>query len=155
MEKFTYLIHGGNKKYKIGRSANPEKRLQGLRTAWPECRLICYGIGRTEKQLHDIFAKFKFQREWFILQTFQVEMIIKLINGNEGSRELLKSANYRAEAKREKHKNGYKFTFGKYKGKRVCDVGDRNYFIWLLQQPNFSENCPALAKIIHQQVNQH
>ena len=148
MEQFTYLIKGANRKYKIGRSKNPEKRLKGLKTANPDCRLICYGTGRTEKQMHDIFAKFKFKREWYILQPFQVEMAIKLIKGTEGQKEIEKSGTYRAKAARTKHQLNYTISFGKYKGKRVYDIDDIQYLMWLLKQPDFDRTCPVLSKVI-------
>jgi len=76
--RYTYLMFDGEF-CKIGYSNNPEQRLRGFKVAVPECKLICYGRGITESQLHTMFAKNRVKGEWFYLNFNDVAKITKLI----------------------------------------------------------------------------
>lgn len=145
--RYTYLIFDG-KFYKIGQSLHPDKRLSELKTANPKCRLICFGYGRTEKQLHDIFAKNRISREWFDLRRSDVEMCIRLIDGKESSSDLNTCANKRAKSLLNKDAKDYRLTFGKYKGQKLGEIKDGNYLKWMLTIPNLKRDNPKLYRCL-------
>jgi hypothetical protein len=81
-EKIVYLITDGYK-LKIGTTTrkNLKKRLSTIQTGNPnKCRVLATIVGdrEKEKELHDYFAKFRGNGEWFsmsraILDTFRVD----------------------------------------------------------------------------------
>ena len=79
--QYTYLIYDGEY-YKIGKSNDPEKRIKTLLTANPKCKLICYGKGVSEKDLHTFFFNKRVwkRREWFFLNEKDVQKCTELIN---------------------------------------------------------------------------
>jgi len=155
MDKFTYLISDGFY-YKIGKSINPEKRLNSIKTGNPNCTLLFYGKGRTEKQLHDIFKVFRIKREWFKLRFKDVELIKRLLNGNEAPDDLLRCANLRASGKLEKEYTEYVFTFGKYRDKKISDMINRkqiDYLKWVQTWPKIEKTNPKLIRAVNKHLN--
>lgn len=119
---YTYLCYDG-REYKIGQSINPQNRLLSLRTANPRIRMICYGLGAKEKDVHKLFADNRFAGEWFRLNEDEFVLVKELITGKKfiSSGEAV-------------------FTFGKYKGTRVRDMYNEshiNYMVWIVR--NFSD----------------
>jgi len=128
--EYAYLIKA-NKLYKIGKSKNPEQRVKQLKTANPEVRLIAYGSGTTEKELHRLFNANKIIGEWFKLSTNEVEKVIRLLDNT-----------YKMEfktTKTQQKKLNYTIKFGKYKGFKISDLTtneELKYLVWCLD--NFS-----------------
>jgi len=155
MDKFTYLI-SDNFYYKIGRSVNPEERLNAIRTGNPNCTLLFYGMGRTEKQLHDIFKPFRIKREWFKLRIKDVELIQRLLNGNETPSDLLRCANLRADGRLEKEYVEYVFSFGKYKGEKISTMkNDKQvaYLKWIQTWPKIEITHSRLIRAVNRHLN--
>jgi hypothetical protein len=63
----TYFIHSPKlEAVKIGKSINPDARLNHLRTANPDnLRMVKVFQGDYERQLHEILAEHRIIREWF------------------------------------------------------------------------------------------
>jgi len=80
--QYTYIITDGVN-FKLGKSLDPEKRLSQLRTANLNCKLIAYGIGISEKDLHTYFFNSKIKLEWFKLTKAQVFKAVDLIRGDD------------------------------------------------------------------------
>ena len=73
MEGYVYLVHAlGTKRYKIGRTTNPDKRMETLKHCSP-FPLKLLGILQTdnfvleEKRLHKIASSYRVHGEWFEL----------------------------------------------------------------------------------------
>jgi len=157
MEKFTYLISDGLY-YKIGESNKPEKRLNNLKTANPNCELICYDKGRTEKQLHDIFKVFKIEREWYKLKFKHIELIKRLLSNEENGRDLTQCANYRAAGKIEKQEVKAELRFGKYKGRKICEMTKPDeiaYLKWFQTWRNVEKDFPVLIRIVNKHLEKY
>jgi hypothetical protein len=112
--------------HKIGKSSNPEKRLQQLKTANPDIRLISYGDQISESELHE---KFKYQRlkgEWFKLSTKDVEYILRKLKTNE----------IQSDSNSYEKKLNYEIKFGKHKGKllnMMTSWEEISYIKWYLK----------------------
>ena len=78
---YTYLMYDGNF-YKIGKSKNPEIRLNQIKTGNPNCDLLCYSNKITEVELHTLFYNSNIGREWFDFKEKPEELkeVIDLIN---------------------------------------------------------------------------
>lgn len=154
---YTYLIYDG-RLHKIGKSVNPEKRLKQIKTGNPHSELICFGIGVSEKYLHELYFRDRKSREWFELTSEKIENIIKLItngenndystliNGGRGKSNIW-SFSKRSDYEKKKASDGvkkslvanksYLITFGKYKGTKLIDmVSDiqYEYCIWFYSE---------------------
>lgn len=142
MEKeiFTYIMFDGIL-YKIGKSINPEKRLNQIKTSNPNAKLICYGNAVTEKYMHDRFYRSRVKGEWFKLNEEQLRNAIRLIKNGENN--LL--ANYDNEVqkmiegslKSDKLSEKYIIEFGKYKGtpiKEMLSAEQYQYCNWLYNE---------------------
>jgi hypothetical protein len=123
----TYLIQDG-KNYKIGQSENPEKRFNQLKIGNLNVKMICFGDGISEAELHHKFKRKNISGEWFKLNKNDVEYIIRAIN-NEFSG-LQPSS---------KSPGSYILTFGKYKGMMLRDINrdfGANYIKWIANKLN-------------------
>ena len=148
--EYTYLIYDG-RYYKIGKSRNPRQRLQSLLTANPRCKLLGYGTGRTEQQLHEIFADCRVNREWFDLAPKQVKLISRLLSGTETGIDLKDCSLLRSHAKREKARNTFVIKFGKYKGRKLSTMiepEELKYLEWVLTWENIERDYPVLCRNI-------
>jgi len=106
--------------YKIGQSVDPEKRLQSLKTGNPNIKLICYGCGMSEKELHAMFRHRQYKREWFNLNTKELSNVKDLINGlTPPISELAKN---KARSMKHESYSKYIISFGKYKGTRIIEM---------------------------------
>lgn len=76
--EYAYLIKSGDN-YKIGKSNNPQRRLNSIMTSNLNAELICYGTGVKEKELHHIFSNKRIKGEWFNLNETDIQKIILLI----------------------------------------------------------------------------
>lgn len=70
--------------YKIGISANVEKRLCGIETCNPYDLEIIYSkefkeANKIEKGLHNLYIKDRVRREWYRLEPSQVQDIIDML----------------------------------------------------------------------------
>lgn len=74
-EKQTYLAFDG-RYYKIGKSKNPQARIESFKTANPNVQLIYVCRRDIEKQLHQEYQKFRRMGEWFELEQDQAADII-------------------------------------------------------------------------------
>ena len=147
---FCYLIYDGTY-YKIGRSNNPEERLKALKTGNPSCKLISYGDGIEEKQLHRIFGKFRVKGEWFQLQRKHVGLICRLLNNEENGRDLKDCSTLRSSFLRSKAYQNYTLSFGKYKGRKISEMtkpDEIKYLQWVLSWDRIAIDSPALYKNI-------
>lgn len=79
-----------NTRYKIGISANPEKRLAGIATSMPDpLRIICfseksYDASQHEAKLHSRYSEVRVGGEWFELTESQVGETVAYILGVKG-----------------------------------------------------------------------
>lgn len=80
--RYTYLIHNG-RNYKIGYSKNPEMRLKTFKVADPNCKLIIFGAGNIEKELHLMYKKHRIKGEWFDLNRIEIQKIKEYIEKGE------------------------------------------------------------------------
>lgn len=133
MEKqYTYLMQS-NREFKIGKSIDPEKRLQQIKTARPDVRLIAYGFGVSEKELHFKFKHQKIYREWFLLNKEDVEYIIKALNNECGN---ITITSYKKRSK-------IRIAFGKYKGIPICNMTSEKqiaYMRWFVNNVDKNKN---------------
>lgn len=74
--KQTYLAYDGNY-YKIGKSVNSKKRIENCKTSNPKIKLLGFGYGISESELHLRFKEKRVDREWFNLENNEVNFIIK------------------------------------------------------------------------------
>ena len=150
-DEFTYLMSDGLY-YKIGKSKNPEKRLRGLSTGNANCKLLFYGKGRTEKQLHEIFAAFRVKGEWYRLSGKHIALIGRLLLDRETGDDLRECSKLRSAYKREKEAHGYVIGFGKYKGRTVESMQSKDevkYLLWVKTWPHIDKSNPALLRAIN------
>ena len=75
-DSFVYLMYDKSY-YKIGKSVDPVKRCLNLRIANLNIKLLAYGNGTTEKELHKEYKAFRVGGEWFKLNEKQVQDIIQ------------------------------------------------------------------------------
>jgi len=151
MKEYTYLMTDGLY-YKIGKSSDPEKRLKTIITGNPNCSLVFYGDGRTEKQLHDIFRLFKVRGEWYRLRKKQVDLIGRLLFNTATGEDLVMCARLRSAQLREKEYQSFVFTFGKYKGRSITDmVSDEEirYLEWVQTWPKIDKSNPKLLRAVN------
>lgn len=128
----TYLAYDNNY-YKIGKSKNPIKRIQKLKTANPSIRLICYGEGDKEAFLHKRYDKNRVAREWFDLDEDQIKDIKEVLNERVGKLTDLKRV----------------LDFGKYKGLQLAELrsySHKNYMQWYIRNSKYSDNWHQLFK---------
>jgi len=148
---YTYLMTDGLY-YKIGKSIDPEKRLKSILTGNPNCKIIFYGTGRTEKQLHDIFKLFRVKGEWYKLRQKQVELIGRLLSNQTTGDDLLMCSKLRSAQLREKEYKSFVFTFGKYKGRKISDMitdTEIKYLEWVQTWPKIDKTNPALLRAVN------
>lgn len=74
----VYLIREGNKdKYKIGKSKDPLKRRCGLQTGnSKDLTLIATADNKTEDEVHNYFASYRYKREFFKFTQQQINDIV-------------------------------------------------------------------------------
>lgn len=162
-ETFCYLITDGEL-FKIGKSKDPKKRLQSLKTANPRCQLVCYSNLVPEKFFHDIFKASNVDREWFrldikdvnLVKSFmeltcidQVKCLMRLAH-----RRVKKSKPSRTEYVAKKQGN-VKLTFGKHSGRSVksfTTLDDLQYLSWL---KNTYERGGKINSTLYQAVKAH
>lgn len=126
---FTYLIFDG-KYYKIGKSKNPNLRIKSLKTANPKIKLIAFGEGVEEKDLHRRYKSKRIGLEWFKLHRKDVQNIIRLLNNQ------CAGITISDDEKFSKYSN-FKITFGKYKGYKITDFTTKeelNYLKWAVRE---------------------
>ena len=132
---YTYLATDGLRRYKIGKSNNPEQRIRTMRTANPSIKLVCYGEGVTEKYLHGVYALNKIKGEWFTISDALVNTIKGLINGD--------SPDVREQALRKRKTmfvtecEKYTIPFGKYKGRKLTSMTapeEKGYVKWYYKE---------------------
>lgn len=82
MQKQTYLAFDGVS-YKIGQSIDAVARIEQHRTSNPKIRLLSFGYGISEKELHSIFEEKRIVREWFLLSTEDVVNATELIESKQ------------------------------------------------------------------------
>lgn len=130
----TYLAYDNNY-YKIGRSNNPEKRVEDLKTANPAIRLLCYGEGDKEMFLHKRYDSCRVAREWFDLSEEQVREIKETIGEN---------LNRFTEFKKV-------IDFGKYRGLQLAELTSnyhKDYMRWYVENNNiYTNNWARLFKL--------
>lgn len=63
---YTYLLEA-NGLYKIGKTKNIKRRINQLRTASPDIKLLAYIDLDIEKELHQILYPFRYKLEWYKL----------------------------------------------------------------------------------------
>ena len=123
-EEKTYLIRS-KEGVKIGKSTNPEKRLQAIKVSAPSARLIAYGSGVEEKRLHRQYKHKRIAGEWYKLSRTDTEDIIRRLN-NELSPI---SKNY-------VRKMEYVIKGGKYKGLQIQMMTSKahlSYMKWYIR----------------------
>ena len=133
---YTYLMKSG-KYYKIGRSTDPEKRLKSILTGNPDIRLICYGDGVTESELHNIYKKNKYKGEWYILRRKDVEDIISMVNNS-----------YKKVIKYD----DFVIDFGKYNGVKLDSLNSSHelkYIRWYVRENKKKNNITCKAFRYH------
>ena len=86
----TYIAKSG-RLYKIGKSKDPVKRINALKTGNPNIRLIAFGEGVSEKTLHFRFRRNRQSGEWFKFRHKDVEKIIGLLCNEYHSKEFVLS----------------------------------------------------------------
>lgn len=126
MEQQTYLMRNGKYRlFKIGKSIDPHKRLKQLRTANPNIRLLAYGAGLKETELHLKYKDKRISHEWFRLNNKDIIDIIKL----------LKNEYFVIDSNVDKYLD-YRIDFGKYKGIKIINMqtySDIKYLKWFLK----------------------
>jgi hypothetical protein len=110
---YTYLISDGTY-YKIGKSMNPFRRLQQLKTANPLCELIAYTKKYTEKQLHKKFRRWKLDREWYNLPQYEVQNLIIEMTEPKKKKSVIEIKNIQLQE--------YLIPYGDYKGRKLCSM---------------------------------
>lgn len=153
-ETYTYLMTDG-RKYKIGLSIDPKKRLDSMKTANPDIRLICYSKNIPEKFLHDYFFGQRYKGEWFDLSKFDISIIKELFFTTREQSKLLMRICTPKTYKNNKDKaiahyrNNFKLSFGKYKNIKFGEMlleEHKNYFKWILAN-NFDSSIKEQAKL--------
>lgn len=88
-DKFVYLIKNSYSHYKIGISASPRKRLNGLSTACSDTLVLVdfweHPLRYSdviEKELHDKFKQYHLRGEWFHFKDMTEKEIIKEISSH-------------------------------------------------------------------------
>ena len=128
----TYLMTDGWL-FKIGKSTDPIKRLNSLRTANPRIELVCFGEGISESELHNIFKEKRIKREWFNLSEKDIRHAKSLIKNNLLS--IKEISSLKAKGERNKSYSKYVINFGKYKGRTITTMkseAERNYIEWYI-----------------------
>lgn len=161
---YTYLMFDGLY-YKIGKSINPQKRLKGMQTGNPNCKLLCYGLGFSEDKMHHIFRKFHIKGEWFKLRFKEAELAKRMILDNPIQGDLLRISQLKAiytEQRNEKRQDDidkqYKLPFGKYKGMTLRDMDsdeEIKYLIWMQTLPNLEQSTPKFFILLNNHLQKH
>jgi len=128
--KQTYLIQNKSGLFKIGKSNNPERRLKELKTGNPDLKIIAFGTGIAEKELHTIFKSKKYKGEFYKLKKYEVEKIIRMLK-NE----------YKPYM--EKHYD-HVINFGKWKGTDIIkmkSIEQLRYVKWFVKNGNKKQKC--------------
>lgn len=73
---YTYLATDG-KKYKIGKSKNPIKRVSGMKTSNPDIILLGYVEQDLEKELHNKYKDKHIVREWYNLNELDLKQLFE------------------------------------------------------------------------------
>ncbi len=135
---FTYMMFDG-RYYKLGQSSNVKKRFLSLRIANPEIKIICFGRGITEKNLHDEYETKRIKGEWYDLNVNDVLDVIFKITGKRISKEAAINESFLDLNKKNRE---VILRFGKYNG---CDIykmksgEELRYLGWLSEQDWLSE----------------
>jgi len=135
---YTYLLFDGSY-YKIGQSINVKKRFLGIRTGNPNVKIICFGRGKTEKNLHEEYDIYRIRGEWFDFTPEQVIKIIKQITGKEMTIDEAKDSSF---ISLNKNNSRCILHFGKYKDEDIYQMKEENelnYLRWLIKQEWLSE----------------
>lgn len=130
---FTYMMFDGNY-YKIGQSLDVKKRFLNMRVGNPKLKIICYGRGRTEQNLHNEYENKNIRGEWFDLSHNDVLTIINKITGKLLTKE---SAIEQSFLNLNENNSKCYLHFGKYKGYDVYNMDTEDeikYLKWLLEQ---------------------
>ena len=158
--KHTYLMTDNTGLFKIGQSVNPKNRLKQLKTGNPSIELVCFGLGVTEKYLHELYFKHRVNGEWFKLDdnkkikikdliingevkgTRNPDGFVEFINNKRVGRyyslsdsEKKKSSD--AVRKSDKLSEKYIITFGKYKDTKIVEMVSNEqyeYCVWLYNE---------------------
>ena len=88
----TYLATD-NRYYKIGKSENPNRRIESMKTGNPYIKLIGIIDGDIEKMLHKKYNHKKVIREWFDLSKNDLDEIYQYFNKYEDKKVLPKNKN--------------------------------------------------------------
>jgi hypothetical protein len=81
-KRYTYLMYDEiSGYYKIGKSINPEFREKTLSSQTPKIRLIykCKEVVVSEDYLHKLFQYKRVRREWFDLNTDELDVVLNLM----------------------------------------------------------------------------
>ena len=88
---YVYIIRAGRRKvYKIGKSNDPQARLNSLQTASPEKLKLIYAFkadnaSAAEESLHFVLRDFQLGGEWFALSDEQMEVLLGIEEFKEKS----------------------------------------------------------------------
>lgn len=88
---YVYIIRAGRRKvYKIGKSNDPQARLNSLQTASPERLKLLYALkadnaSTAEESLHFVLQDFQLGGEWFALSDKQIEVLLGIEEFKEKS----------------------------------------------------------------------
>lgn len=155
--EYTYLMFDGLY-YKIGKSKNPQSRLNSMQTANPNCVLLCFGTGFAEDSMHRIFRKYRVKREWFKLEFKEAELAKRMILDKPIQGDLLRIAQIRQEGDKAKEENGYKMPFGKYRGTALKDMNSDEhlrYLIWIQTWPRLERDNPKIFIMLNNHLQKY
>jgi hypothetical protein len=135
---FTYMMFDGTY-YKLGQSSNVKKRFLSLRVANPNIKIVCFGRGITEKNIHNEYETKCIKGEWYDLNINDVLDAIFKITGKRISKEAAINESFLNLNKKNRR---VVLRFGKYNG---CDIyqmksgEELRYLGWLSEQDWLSE----------------
>ena len=123
---YTYLMKA-KYGYKIGKSKNPSSRLITFKTVVPDIRILGFGKGVSESELHRRYKYKRINGEWFNLNRKDVEKILNLLKNNYTPDR---------DSKRYEKKLAFEIMFGKHKGKKISMMTspeEISYLKWFLR----------------------
>lgn len=132
---YSYLMFDG-KRYKIGKSNDPIKRLKQLSTGNPFLKLIATSETISEQTLHNLLRHKRIKGEFFQLDQNEVQKIIGVMDGSIGinSKWYIRKRGLSHKVKKVnielKSARNFVMPFGKYKGYRLKEL-PKQYIEWL------------------------